>query len=370
MKIVIFIIALNKGGAERVITNLCNEYLVQENQITIITCIKAQSQYLLDKRISRICLDEKKGDEKQNQIIRFIRRRKKLKRILKNMDADVLLNVLPEPSFLALSLKRKGGVPMIVSERSAPEIEYAFWPYKIAMRLLYRKADGLIMQTEAAKSYFPKAIRDKSVVIPNPVNKAAMRKPFQGERKKEIVAVGRLTKEKNYFLLIDAFQRICGSFPEYCLIIYGDGPLWDELEAYIKTRDLGSRVVLAGQKDDIFDWIYQSSLFVLSSSYEGLPNALMEAMALGLPVIATDCIGGGPRSLIKNGYNGLLVKPEDSECLGNAMSYVLSDQAFAKKLGENAGKLIMDLKPEKIYRQWGDYFSYIAGKKVERCRRF
>ncbi len=171
-------------------------------------------------------------------------------------------------------------------------------------------------------------------------------------------------------MLVDAFQRICGSFPEYCLIIYGDGPLWDELEAYIKTRDLGSRVVLAGQKDDIFDWIYQSSLFVLSSNYEGLPNALMEAMALGLPVIATDCIGGGPRSLIKNGYNGLLVRPEDSECLGNAMSYILSDQALAKKLGENAGKLIMDLKPEKIYRQWGDYFSYIAGKKVERFRRF
>ncbi len=370
MKIVIFIISLNKGGAERVITNLCNEYLTQEHQITIITCIKARPQYPLDQRIRHICLDEKIGDETQNQIKRFIKRRRRLKRILENLEMDVMLNMLPEPSFLALSLKRKYKVPMIVSERCAPEVEYGFLPYKIMMRLLYRKADGFIMQTETVKNYFPLAVRKKSVIIPNPVNREAVRESFEGERKKEIVAVGRLAEQKNYPLLIDAFFSIHKKFPEHRLIIYGEGHLRNELETYIKLKGLQNRVILAGQKDDIFDRIYQSSLFVMSSDYEGLPNALMEAMALGLPVIATDCLGGGPRSLIKNGYNGLLVRPGDSDQLGKAMSYVLSDQMLAKKIGKNAVKLVTDLKPEKIYRQWGNYLSYVAKKKSKGRRCF
>lgn len=363
MNIVIFTMSLNKGGAERVIANLCNQYLITKHHVVIITCINSLSQYPLDERIEHFCVDRTLREKEQSKAVRFLRRRQRLKQILDSLSIDVMINILPEPSFLALSLKKHYCFPMITSVRSDPAVEYGFPPFYLMMRILYPKADGLIMQTEDAKSYFPEAIQQKAVVIPNPISMEALRKPFVGVRKKEIVAVGRLTEEKNYPLLLRAFKEISIKFPEYKLLIYGEGILRQELEGLIKQLDLEGRAILAGQRDDIFEQIYESSLFVLASKHEGMPNALMEAMALGLPVIATDCPCGGPRFLIENGENGILVESDHQEALKEAMVRVLSDKVFAEKLGKQACNIAEMLNPEKINQKWGDYISYIAGGK-------
>lgn len=363
MNIVIFTMSLNRGGAERVITNLCNEYLSKKHQVTIVTCIRALPQYSLDRRVRHICIDRLPEEKDQNKIMRFIRRRKSLRRLLNSLSIDIMLNILPEPSFLALSLKNKYSFPMIVSVRSDPVMEYGFLPYYLMMRLWYPRADGFIMQTKEAKNYFPQSIRRKAAVIPNPINMEAVRESFAGERKKEIVAVGRLTEEKNYPLLIQVYQKISSKFPEYKLLIYGEGELRQELEALIEKLGLKNKAFLAGRKEDIFERIYKSSLFVMTSDHEGMPNALMEAMALGLPVISTNCPCGGPGFLIQNQKNGLLVEPGNKQELEKAMEELLSDQAYAKKLGEQAGRIAKMLSPEKIYQKWEKYLSYIAEGK-------
>lgn len=363
MNIVIFTMSLDRGGAERVITNLCNQCLIVEHKITILTCVNSSSQYPLDKQVQHLCIDRLKEEKEQNKLVRFVRRRKKLKQILDGLSIDVMLSILPEPSFLALSLKKRYSFPMIVSVRSDPAMEYAFLPYYFMMRVLYPRADGFIMQTEGAKGYFPKEIQKKAVVIPNPINMDAVRMPFAGERKKEIVAVGRLTKEKNYPLLIQTYRKISKKFSEYKLLIYGEGTLRKELEVLIEKLGLQEKVILAGQKDDIFEQIYGSSLFVMTSNHEGMPNALMEAMALGLPVIATDCPCGGPRFLIENQKNGILVETNDEDALAEAMVRILTDKVFAKRLGNEASRIAEMLNPKDIYQKWEDYITYIAGGK-------
>lgn len=242
-------------------------------------------------------------------------------------------------------------------------MEYTFLPYRMLMLYFYPKAEGLILQTERAREYFPVNIRKKSVVIPNPIHRDAVRKSFEGKRKKEIVAVGRLIPEKNYLLLLQAYKKISKRFPDYKLVIYGSGPLKQKLSTLIKRWKLECSVQLAGQKDDVYDRIYQASLFVMSSDHEGMPNALMEAMALGLPVVATDCPCGGPAFLIKNGFNGILVKPKDAAGLASAMEMILSHPELARKLGRHAGEIAQSIAPEKIYRQWGMYLNKIAEGK-------
>ncbi len=353
MKITFFTMSLDKGGAERVITNLCNQYLVQENTVTIITCLNTAPQYPLDPRIKHICIDKWEKQKNQNKIKRFLRRRRRLKDIFNVLETDILVNILPEPSFLALSLKRECRFPMIVSVRSDPVVEYNFLPYKIMMKTLYPRADGFIFQTEDAKNYFSKKIQKKSVIIPNPINKEAIRTSYNGNRKKEIVAVGRLIKEKNYPLLLQVYKSILKDFPDYKLLIYGEGRLKKELENYARGLGLKEQVLFLGQVDNVFDAIYKSRVFIMTSSHEGMPNALMEAMALGLPVIAIDCPCGGPRFLIKNNENGVLVKNKKE--LEEAVIRVLSDDAFSSKIGKNANLIANDLEPDQIFLRWFRY---------------
>ena len=361
MNISIFTMSLNKGGAERVITNLCNEYLVKEgNRVTIITCINMQPQYSLNSRICHICLDNDSLQKNQNKIQRFIRRRKSLIKILDCNKPDILLCILPEPSFLALSCKRQFTFPMVVSVRSDPAMEYTFFPYKILMNYFYPQADGLIMQTKEAKEYFSNRIQEKAIVIPNPINMDAVRHSFEGTRRREIVAVGRLVPEKNYPLLIKAFNKISSKYPEYKLIIYGEGPLRKQLEEMICGMDLEGKIILAGQRDNIFDLLYQSEMFVMTSSHEGMPNALMEAMALGLPVISTDCPCGGPRFLIQNEENGLLVPLRNEDALIQAIERLLENPDFGMQLGKQAEKIVNRLDPQKIYKMWDDYINRIV----------
>lgn len=362
MNIVFFALSMNKGGAERVIANLCNDYLSKENNVTIVTCTNSKPQYKLKENIKLICLDNSEEQKNENKISRFIRRRKKLKKVMNEISADVMIAFLPEPCFLALSIKKTIKCPIIISVRNDPKIEYSFLPYKILMKILYPKSDGIVFQTEDAKKYFDfsKNLKKVGTIIANPLNKEFMREPFRGERKKEIVAVGRLFKQKNYPLLIKAFSNIHSEIPEYKLKIYGEGDQREVLQKLIGDLKIENKVELCGQKDNIKECIYDASLFVMSSDFEGMPNSLMEAMASGLPVISTDCPCGGPKSLIKNKENGILVKVNDEKELSNSIIEVLKDKKLLTKISENATKISEKFAPEIIYEQWGKYIKKIV----------
>jgi len=159
--------------------------------------------------------------------------------------------------------------------------------------------------------------------------------------------------------LIDAFAKIAKIHPDYKLNIYGEGDLRDSLEKNIKSLNLEKKVFLKGTVNNLKDKIYTVSLFILSSNYEGMPNSLMEAMSLGLPVISTDCPCGGPKFLIENNINGVLVPVGDKKKLEKAMNRLLSNPNIANELGKNANNICSFLEPNKIYKKWEEYIEKI-----------
>ena len=187
--------------------------------------------------------------------------------------------------------------------------------YNLYLRLLRyfanKRINGFVFQSNGAMSCFGNSVKMKSTVIPNSIyikNIAAY--SFLGNRDKVIVNVGRLHPQKNQNLLIEAFSKIASNYPEYNLVIFGDGELQCVLEAKIRNLNLSTRVKILPPTKDIFSKIYRASIFVLSSDFEGMPNALMEAMALGIPSISTDCSPGGARDLIVEGKNGWITPQE------------------------------------------------------------
>ena len=382
MKICFFISTLSKGGAERVVANLSN-FLCNRKEIDkvdIINTYNTKIEYELDSNINVYTLNKRYIEYKNllnnhKGILKFILHIKKyfnnlkikykLKSIVKENNYDVIISFLPEPSFLLLTLKKYIKCPIIVSERNDPNIEYVNFRKKYLMKKLYPLADGFIFQTEDAKKYFDNIFTKKYDIIPNPVNDEFIVESYNGKREKTIVNVGRLTSQKNQLLLIKAFQKIKDKFSDYTLVIYGEGNLKKELQNYIIENKLEKNVLLAGQVDNIKEKIYKSSLFVLSSDYEGMPNALIEAMCLGLPVISTDCPCGGPKFLIENGKNGILVPIKDEQKLSNAIEHMLTNKEYARELSKNASKISNEVSSEIVNNKWLKFINEIT-KEVKK----
>lgn len=354
MNISIFIGGLGTGGAERVVCNLSN-FLSQRHNVTIITVGDVTSSYKLNSDVQHISLSENLNNN--HFVVKNIKRIIKLNKIVKNQSQDIFLSFLPVPSFMLLFLRKKIKVPIIVSVRNDPKIEYASKIFNVLMRFLYPRADGFVFQTEEAKNYFNIIKIKTSEVIPNPINEDFINQCFTGDRKKKIVAVGRLTQQKNHMLLIDAFAQVADKHSEYKLIIYGEGPLRFELKNRIKELKMEDKIQLPGNVNNIKDHIIDATLFVLSSNYEGMPNALMEAMALGIPVISTDCPCGGPKYLIKNNQNGLLVPVNDCYQMSAAIEKVLSNNDYSRVIGKEAAQIAKELNPRNIYEKWEKYIT-------------
>lgn len=369
-QLIFLTLSLTKGGAERVICNMCNEHFVKQYRVTIISLMAAEPEYDLNPDITVLYVDKKPKQYRQNMAVRFVRRRKGLASLLKKVEHEggrigALISFLPEPNFLITSLSPRRGYPVIISVRNDPAKEYASKVRHLLMKLLYRRADGYVFQTREARDYFSFSthIIKNSAVIPNPLGKEFLDVPVRAFSEKEIVSVGRLEPQKAPLSLIHAFAGIHAEFPEYRLLFYGEGSLREEMQEEIKKAGLDEKIVLKGNTDRIRDDVGQASLFVLPSLYEGMPNALMEAMALGVPCVATDCPCGGPRSLIKSGENGILVPVGDERELGRAMADLLKNLPKAALMGRRAQEITKELAPERIYQQWDGLIEAKKNKK-------
>lgn len=356
-QLVFVTLSLTKGGAERVICNMCNEYFADRCRITIVSLMKAEQEYRLDERIRLLTVDEEDDRAADSLPVRFVRRRKKLKKLLRGLKkegAQVMISFLPEPNMLTCSLKRSVGMRLIISVRNAPSVEYRGKLRYLLMRFLYPRADAYVFQTQQAKEYFSFSnhITKNGVVIPNPIAREFIGCPASQNRRKEIVAVGRLEEQKDPLLLLGAFALIHERFPGYRLLLYGEGSLKAKLLDEIRRYGLEDAVFLKGNAERMNELVRDAALFVLSSRYEGMPNALMEAMAMGVPCIATDCPCGGPAELIRQGENGLLVPVGDKEKLAGAMAAMLQDEDRSQQMGLCAQEVVNRLNPEAIYQKW------------------
>ena len=218
-----------------------------------------------------------------------------------------------------------------------------------------KRVDALVFQSEGARDFFTIGRKQKAIVIHNSVTVQQDRYPIAEKRDNRIVTVGRLHPQKNPHLLLDAFIKIASKYPEMHLDFYGDGAMHDELQEKIYKLGLKNRVTLHSSRKDIFDCIRTARLFVLPSDYEGMPNALMEAMSLGLPCISADCRPGGARTLIDDGKNGFIVPVRDVNALAEKMSYLLENPDVAEQVAKEARHLGETHTNKVTFDKWENF---------------
>lgn len=358
MKVFFYITSIERGGgAERVICNLANQFSLAGNDCTMITSHPEEVEYALESDIKRVNLALSRTSG-------FFRRNRELysglRKLVLTEKPHVLISFMAEPNFRAVPACFGTDTKTIISVRNDPDREYPTFFHRILAKNLFKRADYAVFQTTDAKNWFPVKLRKKSEVIFNPIDEKFLNEPLS-ERGKDIVATGRLEPQKNHRLLIDAFTRIADR-TEGNLVIYGEGSLRGELQSRIDENGMHDRILLPGRTTDVISSIRNASMYVLSSDFEGMPNALMEAMALGLPCISTDCPCGGPGELIENGKNGLLVKTGSVSALSGAMLDILENSDKAAKMGSQAKKDCGKYTSSEIFRKWFSVVKKVAAE--------
>lgn len=339
MKIVFVLPDMPGGGSERVVAMLANEYVKRGYQVAILLFAGNQVAYRLDERVEIYIAGKASGGNPFIQLSRLF----KMRRFYRKNKGCYIFSFCVRGSIF--SVIAAAGIPhrFLVSERNDPT--------RISGQRLrdwsYRKAEKLILQTDDMKRCFSDDIQRKSAVIPNPVSDD-MPEPFQGERRKRIVSVGRLQPQKNHRLLLDAFAAFHAKYPDYELHIFGIGELENDLKRQAEELHIQGYVVFRGFSSDVQHEIWDSAMFVLSSDYEGISNSMIEALAMGVPVISTDCPVGGSRTYIENGVNGILTPVGDQKALSEAMIKLADDPDFARNLSANGAKIKERYGLEKI----------------------
>ncbi len=367
MKIAFFISTMGTGGAERTVAALANEFIKYDDEVFVITVSGEPSFYYLDSKVKHIKMNMTKNSRHfYDAIINNSKIIIEIRKILKNhkIDAMVTFNIatLTIGILAASFLKTK----VIGTEMSNPFLSKTNKVWKFAKRNISVFAHGFVFQTKESSAYYREALIKKSIVIPNAIFVQYI--PDENiklsERKKEICAVGRLEKVKGFDLLIKAFSEFVKVQQEYILSIYGEGKERNSLQSIINDLHLTGKVFLHGKVSDIPQRIYKSYMFVLSSRYEGMPNALMEALACGIPCISTDC-DFGPRELINHGENGLLVPVDDVEAIKIAMFKLVDDSNLAEKLSRNARNINNTHSFKNIAQKHYSYIQSIVRIKVK-----
>ena len=350
VKVLFLINSLAGGGAERVTAALANEMCNYENtEIYVITYQRDLAKdFSLNKKIFYHCLNLKDVNRLQGIICRIQYLRKTIKEIKPNC---VVSLATPRMNGLLVCALISLKIPLIISERNDPAQYPKTCIWRFVRNVTYAFSKGIVFQTEDAKKYFSKKIQQKSIVISNPITDCLPER-YVGEREKYIVNWCRLDTQKNLKLLIKSFGQVIKIFPQYTLHIFGEGPEKDNLEKFIDEMDLKAKVFLRGYSTDIYGDVLKAALYVSSSNYEGISNSMLEAIALGIPSICTDCPVGGARQTITNGVNGILVPVQNENKLTEAMISVLSNPKYAEQISIEGCKIRNKLNVACIAKQW------------------
>ena len=363
MHIACMISSLIKGGSERVMCNLADYFVQQGNKVTLVTQYRREDEYPLNPKVKRILSQITEAEMGRNRISNFIRRFQKLRNIWKTEKPDAILVFIGKNNFMALLTAWGLHIPVVVSVRADPNQEYPNRWMRFMARHLFKKAAGVILQTRECMEFFPRAVKRKSVILHNPVNEVFFENPYEGEREHTIVTVGRIDENKNQALLLRAFALIAADYPDYQIILYGKGDQEENLKQLADNLGIADRVIFAGNVSDVADKIKKAGVFVLTSNTEGMPNALIEAMVLGLPVIATDCPCGGPRDLIEDGVNGILTPVGDVDKMKENLQHILNDLQNALHMGQTARESTAIYREKIVYCEWMEYLLKISGQK-------
>jgi GalNAc-alpha-(1->4)-GalNAc-alpha-(1->3)-diNAcBac-PP-undecaprenol alpha-1,4-N-acetyl-D-galactosaminyltransferase len=356
VRITFVISALTSGGSERVITTMANYWAAKGEKVTVITfATESTDFYTLHPEVKRVALGLTAASAHLWEALKNnLGRLKSLRQEIRASRPDVVISFIHWTNMLTLLALTGQGVPAIVSERSDVR-KHRIGPFWSALRrLLYPKAHALIVQSEAMRVWAETIIRnDRVYLIPNPVAPpaASLRDATSSPPGPQVVAMGRLGFEKGYDLLLDAFEKCVAEHPGWSLVILGEGEERGRLTELATRLGIEDRVRMPGVVREPATVLRSADIFVLPSRYEGFPNALLEAMACGLPVVSFDC-PSGPAEIVRDDVDGVLVNPEDVDALALAMRRLMSDESERKRLASRAPEVLQRFGVEKVMDTW------------------
>jgi glycosyltransferase involved in cell wall biosynthesis len=368
MRLSLIIASLGRGGAERTASILASAWAAQGNDVTLITLTQDDvPAYSLHPAVRLRQLRVLHGPAKNllHGAVRQLNCVRALRQTLIASSPEVIVSFMDVSNILTLLAVRGLPVPVVITEHTHPAFHYIGWHWQILRRLLYHRAGALVCMTNAVLLWFQKRIKVNGYVIPNPVEVVPVRGAADvsaREDGKTVIAMGRLSREKGFDLLLEAFSRIADRHSDWQLKIVGDGPLRSALEAQATRLNLGRRAQFTGTVTDPYLVLRSADLFVFSSRFEGFGNALCEAMACGLPVISFDC-PSGPREIIRNGVDGLLVPPENVVELAAAMDGLMSDSQERTRLASRAPEIAERFGLKRVLVLWIELFEEVLARR-------
>lgn len=369
MRVTFVISNLDSGGAERVVSILCGHLAERGFQVTLITLNDSvPDHYRLAPAVNRVRLQLRplRGSWWSRRLsnVGWI---VQLRKAIKNSAPDAVVSFMDAINVMTLIATLGTKIPVIISERVDPRRHDAAFPWNRLRPLTYPRADALVVQTERVASWAKRVVPPRKVwVIPNPaIPTSSTERPLDVTLPPPpfALAMGRLTHQKGFDILIRAFSRCAASDPQRSLVILGKGPDESALKKLADQLGIPNQVHFSGVASEPTAVMRRACFFVLSSRYEGFPNALVEAMTAGLAVIATDC-PSGPRELVEHERNGLLVPPEDVAALSDGMSLLFENAGLRRRLGESAAGIVSRLGIDEVGKQWETLLTSVARRST------
>ena len=348
-KVLLSIVSLSGGGAERVVSVWANKLQNEGYDVSLLLYGRNEKEYPIDPAIA---VHTVAADYQSFQALSYFKRVERMRSIVKKIKPDVMISFLPRMQIWMMLATWGIRLRRLETVRVSPwnacgagRIEQWLW------KKCFSRSDAVIVQTAEQAEFFKPRIQKKSIVIPNPISQQYQEHPKQMylESVTRFVAAGRITEQKNYPIMIEAFQRACDQCEHIRLEIYGTGEesYISEIQKKIDDANLSSKIKLMGRTTDMQSVYHGADAFLMTSDYEGMPNALVEAMVSGLVCISTDC-RTGPKDLIDDEKNGFLVKVGDAENIAEAIRKVAGmSQAECEAMGKQAREKILNLCSEE-----------------------
>ena len=379
MKITLVTSTLGGGGAERVAVTMANYWAAKGWEVTILTTFAGEPalSYSLDSRVAHLLPGAKSVDNpitdpeeslpmidllnscsqpERDVLLRHGAHILNLRRAILRTRPAVVISFMDFNNNCVLAATLGLGLKVIVSEHCDPNQNFIGDGWERLRRRLYPQASCVAVLTEESLRFFSSFAGIRRRVIPNPVTPAVFTssdEPPTQKNGKTLISMGRLSSEKGFDLLLSSFAVLADRHSEWTLEILGEGPLRRHLESRVRSLSLSGRVRLPGFDLRPFDALRRADLFAMSSLSEGFPNALLEAMACGLPVVSFDC-PSGPRHIIRNGIDGVLVPPRDDRALAAALDRLMGDEAERKRLGGRALEVADRFGVERVMSMWNE----------------
>jgi GalNAc-alpha-(1->4)-GalNAc-alpha-(1->3)-diNAcBac-PP-undecaprenol alpha-1,4-N-acetyl-D-galactosaminyltransferase len=347
------IYSLNSGGAERVVSTLANG-LSGDFNVSIITFTDIKPFYELNDNVKVFhCFKNLQPSKNVKDSIRTnFALYNKIKNYSKKLSINLLIGFMTNTNILTILAAKSLGLPVLVSERINPEYSNLPKIWSILRRFTYPKANILIVQTEPIKNFFKSFVHEEKLrILPNPISSIheKARKNTNVTKENIVLSVGRLSEQKGQELAIEAFAKI--NAKNWELHIIGEGPKREEYTKLISNLNMIDKIKLIGRNNKISEYYLKAEIFVFPSRFEGFPNALTEAMFLGLPCISTNC-PTGPSELIENEKNGFLVEMEDADEISRKIKILIEDRQLRLDMGNRASISVDHLMEDKVVAQW------------------